>query len=139
MTDRQGMPSCVLMRSTRIERRQLLLSVLVPLICLASTSLAGATELKPERLAKLVQRGRATHSTALLVWYHGKLVADETFGGKPHPGPMMSMTKSIVALAVARLVDEGKLRLDEPVADFYPEWKQGQKQKVTIRHILTHT
>jgi CubicO group peptidase (beta-lactamase class C family) len=41
---------------------------------------------------------------------------------------------------IGRLVDEGKIKsLDQPVSDFYPEWKQGKKQLITIRHLLNHT
>src|SRR3546814_19063982 len=27
----------------------------------------------------------------------------------------------------------------QPVADFYPEWKQGQKQQITLRMLLNHS
>ncbi|TPG04974.1 class A beta-lactamase-related serine hydrolase [Rhodanobacter glycinis] len=29
--------------------------------------------------------------------------------------------------------------IDQPVSDFYPEWKQGNKAKITIRMLLDHT
>lgn len=91
-------------------------------------------------LKHLVERGRQSHSSALLVWHDGRLVTEEYFGAAPHLEPLMSSTKSVVALAVARLVDAGKLEsFDQPVYDFYPEWKQGQKQKITIRQLLNHT
>jgi CubicO group peptidase (beta-lactamase class C family) len=52
----------------------------------------------------------------------------------------MSATKSVVSLAVGRLIDMGKIKsLDQPVYDFYPEWRQGRKRKITIRHLLSHT
>lgn len=91
-------------------------------------------------LQRLVEHGRASHSSALVVWQRGKIVVEEYFGTPPHPGPLMSCTKSVVALAVAKLVDQGKLKsFDQPVSDFYPEWKQGQKRAITLRHLLTHT
>jgi CubicO group peptidase (beta-lactamase class C family) len=91
-------------------------------------------------LEKLMARGKETHSAALLVWQHGKLVAEDYFGTPLHRGSLMSCTKSVVALAVAKLVDAGKIRsFDQPVSDFYPEWKQGQKRNITLRHLLTHT
>jgi CubicO group peptidase (beta-lactamase class C family) len=35
-------------------------------------------------------------------------------------------------------VEEGKIKsIDEPVGDFLPEYKEGNKSKVTIRHLLT--
>lgn len=113
--------------------------VLALAIALAGARPALAGEVNQAALAHLVERGRAAHSSALLVWHRGKLIVEEYFGEKPHLGPLMSMTKSVVALGVARLVDKGKLRLDQPVSDFYPEWKQGRKGQITLRHILNHT
>jgi CubicO group peptidase (beta-lactamase class C family) len=105
------------------------------------SAVAGAApQIDPAALDNLVARARATHSNALLVWQHGKLIREEYFGTRPHGEPLMSTTKSIVALAIGKLVDDGKLRsFDQPVSDFYPEWKQGQKRSITIRHLLTHT
>jgi CubicO group peptidase (beta-lactamase class C family) len=91
-------------------------------------------------LAKLVQAGRAASSDALVVMVDGKVVAEEYYGKPRGPIEAMSATKSIVGLAIGLLLDEGKLTsLDQPVADFFPEWKQGKKQLVTVRHLLTHT
>lgn len=93
-----------------------------------------------EALAKLVQAGRAASSDALVVMVDGKVVAEEYYGKPRGPIEAMSATKSIVGLAIGLLLDEGKITsLDQPVADFFPEWKQGKKQLVTVRHVLTHT
>ena len=54
-----------------------------------------------------------------------------------------SMTKSFTAMAILKLRDEGKLRLDDPVYLYIPEMK-GQKYpstdaaEITIRNLLTH-
>ena len=54
-----------------------------------------------------------------------------------------SMTKSFTALAVLKLRDEGKLKLDDPVYLYIPEMK-AQKYLtsdapiITLRHLLTH-
>lgn len=42
-------------------------------------------------------------------------------------------------LAVMKLVDEGRLRLDDPISMWIPEYRSGDKAAVTIRHFLTHT
>lgn len=48
-----------------------------------------------------------------------------------------SMAKSIVALLIGKAIDEGKIKsLDQPVADFIPEFKEGEKTKITIRHLM---
>jgi len=41
---------------------------------------------------------------------------------------------------VAVLLHENKVpTLDEPLARWYPEWKDGPRAKITLRHVLTHT
>jgi CubicO group peptidase (beta-lactamase class C family) len=125
-------------------RRRSILSLVLVLAVAATPVLPAAwaapPRIRPQALAHLIERGRASHSNALLVWQHGKLIAEEYFGTPPHLEPLMSSTKSIVALAVARLIDDGKVAsFDQPVSDFYPEWKQGQKRGITLRHLLDHT
>jgi CubicO group peptidase (beta-lactamase class C family) len=55
-----------------------------------------------------------------------------------------SMTKSFTGMAILRLRDEGKLRLDDPAALYIPELKKvslltSDAPPVTIRNLLTHT
>lgn len=54
-----------------------------------------------------------------------------------------SMTKSFTAMAVLKLRDEGKLKLDDPVGMYIPEMKNMKyptkdASEVTVRHLLTH-
>src|SRR6266496_3691889 len=53
---------------------------------------------------------------------------------------LASLTK-VVALTTAcmLLVDEGKLALDAPVQRYVPEFTGPMKDRVTIRHLLTHS
>jgi CubicO group peptidase (beta-lactamase class C family) len=50
-----------------------------------------------------------------------------------------SITKPIVATAIMRLVEEGRLLLSDPVAKYIPEFAAAGKAQVTVRHLLTHT
>ncbi len=54
-----------------------------------------------------------------------------------------SMTKSFTAMAILKLRDEGKLRLDDPVTMYIPELNQQKltldSPPITIRDLLTHT
>ena len=66
---------------------------------------------------------------------------------------IMSMTKPVVAVAVLMMVEEGKMRLNDPVSRFVPELgalavaadvgtspaSRGLRFDVTIRDLLTHT
>ncbi len=53
--------------------------------------------------------------------------------------PWFSCTKAVTAVAVAQLWEQGRLGLDEPVANHIPEFALMGKDRVTIRHVLTHT
>lgn len=65
-----------------------------------------------------------------------------------------SMTKPVTGMAAMMLIDEGKLGLDQPVADILPKYAKMQVQvtpdgsitdvrpartPITIRHLITHT
>ena len=47
--------------------------------------------------------------------------------------------RSPASIAIAQLVEGDRVGLDDPVADFIPEFAQHDKQAVTLRHLLTHT
>ncbi|GHF03374.1 hypothetical protein GCM10017786_41370 [Amycolatopsis deserti] len=52
---------------------------------------------------------------------------------------MASITKLFTSLAVMQLVEDGKVALDRPVAQYLPEFAANGKQSVTVRQLLTHT
>lgn len=66
---------------------------------------------------------------------------------------MFSTTKVVTGIAAMTLVQDGKLRLDQPVAELIPEWKSLRvaidakkslesrlaRTTMTMRHLLTHT
>lgn len=49
-----------------------------------------------------------------------------------------SLTKQFTAVAVMRLVESGKISLDDPVEKYLPDYPVGGR-RITIRHLLTHT
>ena len=52
---------------------------------------------------------------------------------------MASLTKDLVtATAVMQLYEQGKIRIDDPVAHYLPEFGANGKQDITIRQCLTH-
>lgn len=80
------------------------------------------------------------------------------FGEQTAVGPdtlfrVYSMTKPVTGMAAMVLVDEGKLTIDQPIADFIPAFAQMNvakdpvasldsvpaKNQITVRHLLTHT
>ena len=66
---------------------------------------------------------------------------------------MYSMTKPITGIAAMILVDRGKLKLDQPISDFIPDFKASRvlvdpmksletrqaSRPITVRDLLTHT
>lgn len=52
---------------------------------------------------------------------------------------LASLSKLFTATAVMQLWDQGAFELDDPVADYIPEFAANGKEEVTIRQLLTHT
>ena len=85
----------------------------------------------------------------LLVAKDGKVVLHEALGWR-HKGRklpmekntmfrMASNTKPPVATAVGMLVEAGKLRYDDPVRVYIPEWDNYRAGFIQIKHLLSHT
>jgi len=113
---------------------------------LAGPLTAAAPTAKPEdvglsgdrlkRVAELVQRHIAAGSftgAVTLVARNGRIGHHEAYGvmdqdtkkAMPKDGifRIMSMTKPIVGVAILMMMEEGKVRLQDPVSKFIPEWK----------------
>lgn len=53
---------------------------------------------------------------------------------------LASLTKVLgTTTALAQLVERGRIDLDAPVQRYVPDWTGPQKERVTVRHLLTHT
>lgn len=96
-------------------------------------------DLPSEPLAKIRSRAKEEGSSALVILRDGKLVVEEYFGGKDRPLAAMSVTKSITALAIVHLAETGRLDLDKPLKEIFPEWDDGEFEPITVRHLLNHT
>jgi len=83
----------------------------------------------------------------LHVSWRGEVAADLALGearpGEPltpaHLMLWLSSSKPIAAVAIAQLWERGKLGLDDRVVRHMPEFGQGGKEAITVRHLLTHT
>lgn len=49
-----------------------------------------------------------------------------------------SITKQFTAAAILQLVERGRIALDDPITEFFPEYPS-HGHLVTVRHLLTHT
>ena len=83
-----------------------------------------------------------TQVTAMLVLQNDSIIFEEYWDGY---GPdtvsgSFSVAKTIVSIMVGIAIDEGKIKsVDQKVSDFLPEFSDGMKADLTIRHLLTMT
>ena len=102
-----------------------------------------------ERVVRLLeeQRERGLHDGAqLFVALRGQPLLDVAIG-EVEPGVPLrtdsvmlwfSATKPLTAVAIAQQMERGKLKLDDRVQSYIPEFTRG-KEAATISHVLTHT
>ena len=116
-----------------------------------------ATELNDPRFAGIQpavnQEIAAGHTpgAVVLVGTQGRIVYRRAFGLRalePRRLPMTpdtifdiaSLTKVVATTtAIMQLADAGRLRLDDPVARYWPAFAANGKGSITIRQLLTHT
>ena len=115
-----------------------------------------------EYFQRFVDEGKIAGAVSLVA-RHGKVVHHSAVGmnhlevetpmSTDQIFVLMSMTKPIVSTALMMLFEEGRFRLDDPIADWIPEYADhmvreiegpvartvAEARPVTIRHVLTHT
>ena len=86
----------------------------------------------------------------MLIWHRGQAVYHKAFGQRavrPMSEPMQtdtifdlaSLTKVVATTtAVMMLVEEGLVRLRDPVARHIPGFERHDKQSITVEHLLAH-
>lgn len=115
------------------------LSLGMPLTAAAPTARPEEVGLSAERLTRireLVQRHITAGSfsgAVTLVARNGRIAHHEAHGvmdvetKKPMPKDgifrIMSMTKPVIGVAILMMMEEGKVRLQDPVSRFIPEWR----------------
>jgi|SRR5579875_315237 CubicO group peptidase (beta-lactamase class C family) len=128
----------------------------------------GLDPAKMERLDAVIKdavEGQQIAGAVMLLARHGRIGYLKAIGWRDAEAqtPMTtdtlfrlaSMTKPITSVAVMMLVEEGKLRLDDPVSKFIPEFKgptvgvpnlltwslhmRPARREITIHDLLTHT
>jgi uncharacterized protein YbbC (DUF1343 family)/CubicO group peptidase (beta-lactamase class C family) len=86
----------------------------------------------------------------LLVGHNGQIVYRKAFGSRslePTREPMTvdtifdlaSLTKCIATTtSMMKLIEQGRVRLNDPVAMYLPEFAQNGKRDITVRELMTH-
>lgn len=84
---------------------------------------------------------------AVAVWVDGEIVVNLWGGaastdGKPWQhdtlASIFSGSKALTSTCTHLLADRGELSLDDPVADYWPEFAQAGKQHITVAEVLSH-
>lgn len=108
----------------------------------------AAAEAVDAQINDAVQSGLIP-GAVLLIGHDGKVVYYKAYGNRaliPRREPMTedtifdvaSLTKVIATTpCIMKLFEQGKLRLDDPVTKYLPEF-QGGKSDITVRNLLTH-
>lgn len=81
-------------------------------------------------------------SAAALYVRHKDRILERGFGKARSPREVFllaSITKPMTASAVMKLVDGGSVSLGQTVKTYVPEFKGGDRDKITVHHLLTHT
>ncbi|MHB1426699.1 MAG: serine hydrolase domain-containing protein [Gemmataceae bacterium] len=78
---------------------------------------------------------------ALLLAHKGEVIFKEAYGGLKvdRPVRMASDSKPVAATVVMVVVDQGKMRLNDPLTKFVPEFKGTKIEKATVRQLLSHS
>lgn len=114
--------------------------------CLALAACGGAadTELEGrfavEDLESFASEARAAGANCMVV-EHAGVVEGRWLWGELAEGDLQegfSTTKSVAATLVGIAADRGLLRLDQPAADFVPEWRGTPSESVTVRDLLAN-
>lgn len=98
----------------------------------------------------VIQEGIDRHlhlGCQLFISHQGNVIADCGVGQSRPSVPMtadtinlwLSSGKPLTAAAILQQWERGRLRLDDRVSQFIPQFAVGGKENITLRHVLTHT
>ena len=115
-----------------------------------AAGMSSSRLLKAAEYARRVGDQLESSGGAVLIMRHDKVVGEWYWGLRgPAPDaplydvntltPLMSVTKGFLATALALMVQDGVIWLDEPVSSYISEFKEGDLAKITIRHLATHS
>lgn len=87
----------------------------------------------------------------IFVGHQGKIVYHRALGQRTVEPYLQAMTEDTIfdlasltkvvatTTAIMKLHDAGRIRLDDPVAKYWPEFADNGKGRITLKHLLTHT
>ena len=125
----------------------------IALVASESRAQAPATALRDTLDARSAAflKSSGTPGLAVGVWKDGKVVYARGFGVLALGGGravtpqtvfhMASISKTFVAMGVLQLMEQGKVKLDDPVTKYVPyfQLKDPRYKVITVRQVLSHT
>jgi len=123
-----------------------LLGCLAAAIITADVHAATPTELANDFLSSQLKKN--THpGFAVLVSRDNEILFQRAYGmanvktkraiTNETPFRIGSITKQFTAAAILKLQEQGKLKIHDPLTNFFPDWPNGEN--ITLHHLLTHT
>lgn len=138
------------LRDTRTNFRSIVLLLSVTLISLtiAGSATAQTLELKLDEYLRAAENVMHFSGTALVA-KSGKVLFSQGYGmadiGEKIPNTpatrflIGSVTKQFTATLIMQLAQESKLSIEDPISKYLTDFPKATSDKVTIRHLLTHT
>lgn len=114
-----------------------------PVLKSGNPSAHGLREDDLDGLRTILQKAvddKTAPGVALLLAHKSEVIFKEAFGDLKvdQPVKLASDSKPISATVVMTIVDQGKMRLDDPLTKFVPEFKGTKVEKATVRQLLCH-
>lgn len=118
-------------------------------LCAAATAQTFPAAAQLDEMIEQAVRADRLPGAVLLIGHEGRIVYRKSYGRRalsPRPEAMTadtvfdcaSLTKVVATTpSIMKLFEEGKLRLDDRVNEYLPEF-QGGKSEITVRNLLTH-
>ena len=102
-----------------------------------TATIASAVDLLQRSMDEMTVPAAVLHvqkdQDVLLSWHGGQAQDTEAVFS------IASITKPLVCLAAARMLEHGEIGLDDPVSRYFPEFGKAGKERVTLRHLFTHS
>ncbi len=120
----------------------------------AAPNTVGMSAEKLNQIDGLVEKAIADKKmpgAVVVVGHKGKIVYRKAFGNRALEPTVEKMTVDTIfdvasltkvvatTTSIMKLVEDGKVRLNDTIGDFFPEIEDKEVRKVTVQQLLTHT
>lgn len=127
------------------------LALVFSLDCFGQSDQQAETKIQTEKIDKLVQSyfEYGQFNGSVLVAKNGEPILRKGYGlanmewgvacGPDTKFRIGSVTKQFTAALILQLVEDGKIKLDEPVSTYLPDYRKDTGDRFTVHHLLNHT